>query len=76
MGAGWLAGMVTGTWWLFAGGFSSSLASFPIGGAGGTKLYIGFVAFLVNIVVVMVGTAVVTYARRAAEEDAEAVTAA
>ncbi|MHB8958024.1 MAG: monocarboxylate uptake permease MctP [Candidatus Limnocylindrales bacterium] len=76
VGAGWLAGMVTGTWWLVAGGFSSSLASFPVGGAGGTKLYIGFVAFLVNIVVVAVGTAVVTYLRRATEENAEAATAA
>ncbi len=76
VGAGWLAGMATGTWWLVVGGFSSSLATFPIGDAGGTKLYIGFVAFLVNIVVVAVGSALVPYLRRATREDAEAATAA
>ena len=48
---GWAAGMITGTYWLIAGGFSGSLASFPIGGEGGTKLYIGLVAFAVNLVV-------------------------
>ncbi len=51
---GWLAGMATGTYWLVAGKFASSLATFPIGGHAGTKLYIGLVAFAINLVVVVV----------------------
>ena len=65
VGAGWLAGMVTGTYWLVAGGSSSSLASYPIGDHGGTKLYIGLVAFAANLVVVVVATLVVAAIRRA-----------
>ena len=48
--AGWAAGMITGIYWLAASGFSSSLYTYPDGGQG-TKLYIGLVAFAVNIVV-------------------------
>ena len=51
---GWLAGMATGTYWLVAGKFASSLATFPIGGHAGTKLYIGLVAFAINLIVVVV----------------------
>jgi SSS family solute:Na+ symporter len=51
--AGWVVGMTTGTYWLLANGFSSSLYTFPVGDAGGTKLYIGLVAFLLNFVVVV-----------------------
>ena len=51
--AGWAAGMATGTYWLLANGFSSSLSTYPIGADGGTKLYIGLVAFAVNLVVVV-----------------------
>jgi SSS family solute:Na+ symporter len=54
--AGWALGMLTGTYWLLANGFSSSLFTYPIGGPSGTKLYIGLVAFAINIVVVVVGS--------------------
>lgn len=54
VGAGWAVGMALGTYQLAVGGFTSSLASYPVGG--GTKLYIGFVAFLANIAVVVIGT--------------------
>jgi len=56
--AGWALGMLSGTYWLLANGFSSSLFTYPIGGPGGTKLYIGLVAFAINIVVVVVGSVV------------------
>lgn len=45
--------MTTGTYWLLANGFTSSLYTFPVGDAGGTKLYIGLAAFLLNFVVVV-----------------------
>ncbi len=57
VGLGWLVGIVSGTYWLFEGKFASSLYTYPIGGAAGTKLYIGFVAFLLNIGVVVVVSA-------------------
>ena len=53
---GWALGMITATYWLAANGFSSSLFAFPIGGHGGTKLYIGLVAFAINIAVVVLGS--------------------
>jgi solute:Na+ symporter, SSS family len=55
--AGWAAGMIAGVYWLAAGNFASSLASYPVGGQGGTKLYIGLVAFLINIAVVVAWSA-------------------
>ena len=55
---GWAVGMASATYWLVANGFSSSLSAYPIGGAGGTKLYIGLVAFALNIVVVVVWSAI------------------
>ena len=58
VGLGWLAGMVSGTYWLVANGFSSSLTAYPIGGAAGTKMYIGLVAFAINLVVVVAGSAI------------------
>ena len=56
--AGWAAGMLVGTYWLISSGFSGSLFSFPVGGPGGTKLYIGFVAIIINLVVAFGGSAV------------------
>jgi len=56
--AGWAIGMATGTYWLLVNGFSSSLFTYPVGDAGGTKLYIGLVAFLLNIVVVVAWSAI------------------
>jgi SSS family solute:Na+ symporter len=56
--AGWAVGMASGTYWLLASGFTSSLFAYPIGGPGGTKLYIGLVAFAINLVVVVVGSLV------------------
>ena len=56
--AGWAAGMFAGTAWLVSNGFASSLYAFPIGGHGGTKMYIGLVAFALNIGVVVVWSAV------------------
>jgi solute:Na+ symporter, SSS family len=56
--AGWAAGMASGTYWLFANGFTSSLSTYPVGGDGGTKLYIGLVAFAINLVVVGAWSAV------------------
>jgi hypothetical protein len=66
--------MLTGTYWLLVGGFSSSLATYPIGGPTGTKLYIGLVAFVVNLVVVGVWSAAARLAggTRPAEEEATA----
>ena len=55
---GWAVGMASATYWLVANGFSSSLTAYPIGGVGGTKLYIGLVAFALNIVVVVVWSAI------------------
>ena len=63
VGLGWLAGMATGTYWLLATHFSSSLYSFPVGGVAGTKLYIGLVAFAVNLIVVVVLSAAATLVR-------------
>ncbi|MDP9271206.1 MAG: sodium:solute symporter [Chloroflexota bacterium] len=56
--AGWALGMASGTYWLLANGFTSSLLAYPIGGPGGTKLYIGLVAFAINLAVVVVGSIV------------------
>src|SRR5439155_308994 len=61
--AGWAAGMIAGVYWLASTGFSSSLASYPVGGGQGTKLYIGLVAFLVNIAVTFVWSAVAAVLR-------------
>ncbi len=60
---GWLVGMASGTYWLVAGKFASSLATFPVGGPAGTKLYIGLVAFAINLVVV-IGWSLATQAVR------------
>jgi solute:Na+ symporter, SSS family len=54
MVAGWAAGMGVGTWALIQEKFVSSLHDFGWGG----KIYIGFVAILVNLVVVAVGSLV------------------
>ena len=62
--AGWAAGLASGVYWLAAGGFASSLATYPIGGSAGTKLYIGFVAFLINIAVTVGWSAIAAALRR------------
>ncbi len=67
--------MATGTYWLVAGRFPSSLATYPIGGHAGTKLYIGLVAFAVNIVVVIVGSVVALAIRGREGERAEGIAA-
>ncbi len=54
---GWLVGIVTGTYWLLVEKFASALHAFPVGGPNGIKLYIGLVAVLLNIGVVVVGSA-------------------
>jgi solute:Na+ symporter, SSS family len=74
--AGWLAGMAAGTYWLVANGFTSSLATYPIGAAG-TKLYIGLVAFAINLVVVTAWSLVTHYAGAAPDraEEGAATTA-
>jgi SSS family solute:Na+ symporter len=51
---GWAAGMGVGTWALIQEKFISSLHDFGWGG----KIYIGFVAIVVNLVVVAVGSLV------------------
>jgi solute:Na+ symporter, SSS family len=71
---GWAAGMLSGTYWLVANGFSSSLATYPVGSPAGTKLYIGLVAFAINLVVVAVWSVLARVATgsAAAEETAPA----
>ena len=54
MVAGWAAGMGVGTWALVQEKFISSLHDFGYGG----KIYIGFAAIIVNLVVVAVGSLV------------------
>ncbi|HEX8941173.1 MAG TPA: sodium:solute symporter [Candidatus Limnocylindrales bacterium] len=68
VGAGWLVGIASGTYWLVAGNFASSLYTYPIGGHAGTKLYIGLVAFLLNICVVVVWSAVARLVGRTQED--------
>ncbi len=60
--AGWVVGMASGGFWLVASGFSGSLYTFF-----GAKLYIGLVAFLLNLGVVVVWS-LVTFALRRGEE--------
>lgn len=64
IGVGWLVGMATGTYWLYANGFSSSLSTYSFAGLAPTKIYIGFVAFLLNIAVVVVWSLVADAVRR------------
>jgi SSS family solute:Na+ symporter len=54
MVAGWAGGMGVGTWALIQEKFTSSLHDFGFGG----KIYIGFVAIILNLVVVAVGSMV------------------
>jgi len=53
MVAGWAAGMAVGTYALFAAKFATRLHDF---GFGLGKLYIGFAAIVVNLVVVAIGS--------------------
>jgi len=54
--AGWTAGITTGIYWLSAEKFKATLHAFPIAGPQ-NRLYIALVAFLVNLGVVVVGSA-------------------
>ncbi|HEV7464836.1 MAG TPA: sodium:solute symporter [Candidatus Dormibacteraeota bacterium] len=55
--AGWAAGISTGLYWLSAERFKGTLHAFPIAGPQ-NRLYIALVAFLVNLGVVVVGSAI------------------
>jgi solute:Na+ symporter, SSS family len=61
--AGWAVGIATGTYWLIAEKFLATLHTYPIGGHGGTKLYIGLVAFVLNLAVVVVWSLVASLVR-------------
>jgi solute:Na+ symporter, SSS family len=54
--AGWAAGIATGTYWLVAEKFKVTTHAFPIAGPQ-NRLYIALVAFLVNLAVVLAGSA-------------------
>jgi len=54
--AGWAAGIATGTYWLVAEKFKVSTHAFPVLGAQ-NRLYIALVAFLINLTVVLGGSA-------------------
>jgi SSS family solute:Na+ symporter len=55
--AGWAAGISTGLYWLSAEKFKATLHVFPVAGPQ-NRLYIALVAFLVNLGVVVVGSAI------------------
>ncbi len=54
--AGWAVGITTGIYWLSAEKFKGTTHAFPIAGPQ-NKLYIALVAFLVNLGIVVVGSA-------------------
>src|SRR5450759_2168686 len=60
MVAGWAGGMGLGTYALFQEKFATSLHDFGFGG----KIYIGFAAIVVNLVIVAVGSAIAAVAGR------------
>jgi SSS family solute:Na+ symporter len=61
--AGWAGGMALGTYALFQEKFATSLHDFGFGG----KIYIGFAAIIVNLVIVIAGSAVAAMAGRSTE---------
>ena len=52
--AGWCVGTALGTYWVVSDAFKSSLHTYAIGGPAGTKLYSGLIAFVLNLIVVVV----------------------
>jgi solute:Na+ symporter, SSS family len=60
MVAGWAGGMSLGTWALFQEKFATSLHDFGFGG----KIYIGFAAIAVNLIIVAAGSAMAALAGR------------
>ena len=63
MVAGWAGGMGLGTYALFQEKFATSLHDFGFGG----KIYIGFAAIIVNLVIVAVGSAIAALAGKSTE---------
>ncbi|MHB8293724.1 MAG: monocarboxylate uptake permease MctP [Acidimicrobiales bacterium] len=61
--AGWLAGMALGTYMLVVLKFKGSLYPVPLGGAHPTLVYAGLAAVVVNLAVVLVGTAIARAAK-------------
>jgi len=61
--AGWAGGMSLGTYALFQEKFATSLHDFGFGG----KIYIGFAAIIVNLVIVIAGSAVAAMAGKSTE---------
>jgi SSS family solute:Na+ symporter len=55
--AGWAAGISTGTYWLAAEKFKVTTHVFPVMGSS-NRLYIALVAFLINLAVVVLGSAI------------------
>ncbi|MFZ0216822.1 MAG: sodium:solute symporter [Candidatus Dormiibacterota bacterium] len=64
--AGWIVGVGFGTFWVVQDNFVSSLHVYPFGGAKGTALYGGLVAFALNLIVVVVGSGIARVVRGAA----------
>jgi SSS family solute:Na+ symporter len=65
--AGWAVGMALGTYWVVEDNFASTLHTFPLGGADGTKLYGGLVAFAINLAIVVVWSLIARAVRGRAE---------